>query len=171
MRRLVLPVIAAFGLVMIGSSSAFADDPSPVVSPPSTPGKKVCKIADKDLDEVSGIVATKTGFIVINDGSNDPAKEKVFLLDSKCKVTDEVSYSGKGPSDTEDLILSADGKTLWIADTGDNDHDNEGGAATTSRCGRCRPTARRNPSSTASRIRRVTTTTPRRCCSTGTAPR
>jgi hypothetical protein len=125
MRRLVLPVIAAFGLVMIGSSSAFADDPAPVVSAPSTPGKKVCKIADANLDEVSGIVATKTGFIVINDGSDDPAKKRIFFLDSKCKVADKVSYTGSGPGDTEDLILSPDSKTLWIADIGDNDYADE----------------------------------------------
>ena len=31
-----------------------------------------------------------------------------------------MKYSGDGPFDTEDLALSQDGKTLWIADTGDN---------------------------------------------------
>ena len=36
------------------------------------------------------------------------------------RSTDSVSYPGGGPRDTEDLALSPDGKTLWIADTGNN---------------------------------------------------
>ncbi|MFF5081048.1 hypothetical protein ACFY36_28695 [Actinoplanes sp. NPDC000266] len=125
MRRLVFPVIVASGLVMAGPSSAFADDPAPVVSAPSVAGKKMCKIADKRLDEVSGLVATKTGYIVINDGTLDEDKKKIFFLNTKCAVVKEVDYSGKGPLDTEDMILSADGRTLWIADIGDNDFDND----------------------------------------------
>ncbi|MEV4351553.1 hypothetical protein AB0J83_44420, partial [Actinoplanes sp. NPDC049596] len=125
MRRLVFPVIVASGLVMAGPSSAFADDPAPVVSAPSVAGQKVCKIADKRLDEVSGLVATKTGYIAINDSTNSDDKKKIFFLDSKCAVTKTVNYSGKGPLDTEDMILSADGQTLWIADIGDNSFDNE----------------------------------------------
>ncbi|XVU24067.1 hypothetical protein ACQPZJ_43660 [Actinoplanes sp. CA-054009] len=125
MRRLVFPVIVASGLVMAGPSSAFADDPAPVVSAPSVAGKKMCKIADKRLDEVSGLVATKTGYIVVNDGSLDDEKKKIFFLNTKCAVVKEVGYSGKGPLDTEDMILSADGRTLWIADIGDNSFDDQ----------------------------------------------
>ncbi|WP_433368679.1 hypothetical protein ACQPZX_42035 [Actinoplanes sp. CA-142083] len=127
MRRLVFPVIAAVGLVMVGPSSAFADDPAPTVSVKATAGKKLCKVTDPKLDELSGIVATKTGFIVINDSTNVDSHKKVFFLDNKCKVTDEKAYSGKGPLDPEDLILSPDGKTLWIADIGDNNYNKEDG--------------------------------------------
>ncbi|MFI5888693.1 hypothetical protein ACIA5D_01090 [Actinoplanes sp. NPDC051513] len=127
MRRLVFPVIAAVGLVMAGPSSAFADDPAPTVSVKATAGKKMCKVTDPRLDELSGIVATKTGFIVINDSTNVDSHKKVFFLDTKCKVTDDVPYSGKGPLDPEDLILSPDGKTLWIADIGDNNYNKEDG--------------------------------------------
>jgi hypothetical protein len=115
----------AFGLVMIGSSGAFADDPAPVVSAPATPGKKLCKVTDSNLDELSGLVATKSGYIVINDSSQDSEHKRVFFLDTKCKVVKKVSFSGDGPRDTEDLILSPDGKKLWIADTGDNDYTDE----------------------------------------------
>jgi hypothetical protein len=125
MRRLVLPFIVACGLVMSGPSGAFADDPAPAVSVPSTPGKKICKIADKRLDELSGIVATTTGFIVINDSTDVPTHKLIFFLDTECKVVHEVSYSGDGPKDTEDLILSPNGKTLWLADTGDNNYDKD----------------------------------------------
>ncbi|GAA2622161.1 hypothetical protein GCM10010436_28180 [Paractinoplanes durhamensis] len=110
---------------MVGPSSAFADDPDPTVSVKATAGKSVCKITDPRLDELSGMVATSTGFIVINDSTNIATHQKIFFLDTKCKVVDEQSYSGKGPRDPEDLILSSDKKTLWIADIGDNDYDKD----------------------------------------------
>ena len=122
MRRLVLPVIVACGLVLIGSSSAFAEDPAPTVSVPAAAGKRVCKIADKRLPELSGIVATKTGYIVVNDSTEVDDQRQVFFLDAQCKVTKAVPFSGR-PRDPEDLVLSADGKTLWIADIGDNSFD------------------------------------------------
>ncbi|MEU7618408.1 hypothetical protein AB0B27_20280 [Micromonospora rifamycinica] len=84
-------------------------------------GKKKCTITDERLRELSGLVATKTGYIVINDGTLQESRKRVFFLDTKCKIAKEpVKYSGDGPFDTEDLALSPDGKTLWIADTGDN---------------------------------------------------
>jgi hypothetical protein len=119
MRRLVFSVIAVSGLLVAGSSPALADDPAPTVSAKSTPGKRICKVTDTKLDELSGIVATSSGFIAIDDSSIDPGHHKVFFLSDKCKVTKSINYSGT-PIDTEDLILSPDGKTLWIADTGDD---------------------------------------------------
>ncbi|GLY04748.1 hypothetical protein [Actinoplanes sp. NBRC 101535] len=128
MRRLVCSIIVGLGLVMVGSSSASADDPTPAptVSAKSTPGKKICEIDDKDLDEVSGLLVTKTGFVAINDSADVDAKKKVFFLDKDCKVEKEVDYSGSGPRDTEDMILSPDGETIWIADIGDNNARNGG---------------------------------------------
>ena len=122
MRRLVFSIIVATGFVMVGSSSASAADPTPAatVSAKSTPGKKLCKIVDKRLDEISGLVATKSGFVAVDDGTQDEAKKKIFFLDKKCAVIDEQEFSGAGPFDPEDLILSADQSTLWIADIGDN---------------------------------------------------
>jgi hypothetical protein len=120
MRRLVFPIIVASGLVMIGAGGASAA-PGPTASAAAAvPGKKVCKVTDPKLDELSGIVATKTGFIVIDDSSTVSDRKRVFYLNNKCAITKSVAYSGNGPRDTEDMILSADGKTVWIADTGDN---------------------------------------------------
>src|SRR5689334_5968493 len=97
MRRLVFPVIVAFGLVMIGPSMAFAEDPAPTVSVPAAAGKKMCKISSKKIDEASGLVATKSGYVVVNDSTDDPTHKRIFFLDTKCEITDEVEYSGKGP--------------------------------------------------------------------------
>jgi hypothetical protein len=122
MRRLVVSIIVASGLVLIGAGSAHADPVPGASAAKAAAGKKVCKVTDPKLNELSGIVATQDGYIVINDSS---AQERVFFLDEDCGITDDVSYTGAGPRDTEDLVLSADGETLWIADIGDNDKSRE----------------------------------------------
>ncbi|MFC7545495.1 hypothetical protein [Plantactinospora sp. GCM10030261] len=83
-------------------------------------GTKVCTISDERLLELSGLVATKDGYVVINDGTEVESRKRVFFLDGRCQVKKQVAYSGDGPYDTEDMVLSADGSTMWIADTGDN---------------------------------------------------
>ncbi|MEU4156710.1 hypothetical protein [Actinoplanes sp. NPDC026670] len=125
MRRLVFPTIVAIGLVMVGSSSASAEDPTPAptVSAKSTPGKKLCKIADTQLTELSGIVATKNGFVVVNDG-REGVTPKIFFLNRECKKTKESGFNGT-PLDVEDIVLSPDGGTLWIGDFGDNNVRND----------------------------------------------
>ncbi|WP_328338826.1 hypothetical protein [Micromonospora sp. NBC_00421] len=140
MRRAVSSVtvaLALFGAAVAPAAAAAAAAPTsaalvggaPVAAAPvggallaaAPAGKKKCTITDERLRELSGLVATKTGYIVINDGTLDESRKRVFFLDTKCKIAKEpVKYSGDGPFDTEDLALSPDGKTLWIADTGDN---------------------------------------------------
>ncbi|MEU8231723.1 hypothetical protein AB0C12_19230 [Actinoplanes sp. NPDC048967] len=119
MRRLVFPAILASGLVMMGAVPASAEPAPTVTSAKAAAGKKICKITDPALSELSGIVATKNGFVVVNDGVDEAAKRKVFFLDDDCKITDRVDFPSR-PLDTEDLTLSPDGDTLWIADIGDN---------------------------------------------------
>ncbi|WP_422752751.1 hypothetical protein [Micromonospora sp. WMMD708] len=107
----VAPPVAGAGPLAVGAGPLLA----------AAAGKKKCTITDERLRELSGLVATKTGYIVINDGTLQESRKRVFFLDTKCKIAKEpVKYSGDGPFDTEDLALSPDGKTLWIADTGDN---------------------------------------------------
>ncbi|GIE80334.1 hypothetical protein Aph02nite_62840 [Actinoplanes philippinensis] len=114
------PTIVAIGLVMVGSSSASAEDPTPAptVSAKSTPGKKLCKITDAGLTQLSGLVATKNGFIVVNNGQQG-VTPKIVFLNRECKKVSETGFKGT-PLDAEDLVLSPDGETLWVADIGDN---------------------------------------------------
>ena len=117
MRRLVIPVVAVFGLLAAGAASASA---APAPSAGATePPNKICKIENKLLVELSGLVAMKDGYVVINDGTDVESRRKVFFLDDKCKVTKQVAFDGL-PRDVEDLALSPDGTKLWIADIGDN---------------------------------------------------
>lgn len=120
MRRLVFPVILASGLVMLGAVPASAE-PAPAADPAkAAAGKKLCKVTDSALPELSGMVAVKNGYVVVNDSADLESQKKVFFLDDECEITKRVDYSGKGPLDTEDMALSPDGKTIWIADIGDN---------------------------------------------------
>ncbi|WP_051799691.1 hypothetical protein [Catenuloplanes japonicus] len=107
----------AFGLVaaMPGAASAAA------AAEPAK-GETVCKISDELLSELSGIAAYKDGYYVINDGTENDAARKIFLLDGKCKVKDTIGYPGT-PPDTEDMVLSPDGTTLWVGNIGDNEKE------------------------------------------------
>lgn len=119
MRRVVSSIMLACGLLAV-SLGLVGVSLIPVPAAASAAGKKVCAIADEQLIELSGMVATENGYAVINDSSEVESRKRVFLLNRKCKVTKAVQYGGKGPRDPEDLAISADGKTLWVADTGDN---------------------------------------------------
>ena len=123
-------------------------------------GAPVCQIRDDRLKEISGMVATDDGYVVVNDGADDEARRRIFFLDQRCAVVRTVSYPSQ-PRDTEDLAIGRDG-TVWVADIGDNDRSRTSVAVwrlapgRTSRC--C--TGWRT---------RTARTTPRRCCSTRTA--
>jgi hypothetical protein len=78
----------------------------------------VCRITDDRLVELSGLVATRSGYVVVNDGSDDADRRRIFFLDRRCKVVRTVAYPSR-PRDTEDLAQAADG-TLWVGDIGDN---------------------------------------------------
>ncbi|MEU8420870.1 hypothetical protein AB0C15_08340 [Micromonospora sp. NPDC048835] len=130
MRRVVSSVTVALGLlgatVALAGVAAAAPAPGSSGPPAAKAGQKRCTITDERLRELSGLVATKSGYIVVNDGTDVAERKRVFFLDTKCKISKEpVRYSGQGPFDTEDLALSKDGKTLWIADTGDNPDSKE----------------------------------------------
>ncbi|GLW34982.1 hypothetical protein Areg01_79180 [Actinoplanes regularis] len=78
----------------------------------------VCRIDDKRTDELSGLVATADGYVVVNDGADEASHRKIFYLRKDCSVRRTVSFPSR-PRDTEDLQLGPDG-TLWVADIGDN---------------------------------------------------
>ncbi|WBB81798.1 hypothetical protein O7606_10795 [Micromonospora sp. WMMD882] len=123
MRRAISSITVAFGLLTVtaGLAGAAVAAPAPAPSDGAPPaGKKRCTVTDPKLRELSGLIATKTGYVVVNDSTDVDSHKRVFFLDSKCEITRSVRYSGQGPLDPEDLALSPDGKTLWIADVGDN---------------------------------------------------
>lgn len=80
------------------------------------PGEKLCKISEPRLAEVSGLVATKDGYIALPDGGDTL---ELFELNKKCQVTQRHSFQ-EDPFDPEDLAITQDG-TLWVADVGDNE--------------------------------------------------
>ncbi|WP_433131619.1 hypothetical protein ACQPWW_10755 [Micromonospora sp. CA-240977] len=83
-------------------------------------GTPVCQVRDDRLREISGMVATDDGYVMINDGADDEARRRIFFLDQRCAVVRAVAFPSR-PRDTEDLAIGRDG-TVWVADIGDNDH-------------------------------------------------
>src|SRR6185503_14085252 len=124
MRRGVRAFIAVstgvIGTVMVPSSAYSAPSPSPSlnVSPAAGSGTPVCRITDSRVTEVSGLVATATGYVVINDSNLEQSRQKVFFLDASCRVSNQISYP-RPTRDPEDLAVGKDG-TIWVADIGDN---------------------------------------------------
>ncbi|MFI6759603.1 hypothetical protein ACIBF5_10760 [Micromonospora sp. NPDC050417] len=112
MRRVLSSIMVIGGVV--GASLGLAA--TPALAAPT----KVCTVDDDRTNELSGLVATTSGYVVINDGTDLESHDRVFFLSTKCKVTKSVPYVNRAAADPEDVALSADGKTLWIADIGDN---------------------------------------------------
>ncbi|MFG2059960.1 hypothetical protein ACGFIK_00890 [Micromonospora sp. NPDC048871] len=115
------PASAASTVAVTGRAAAPSTVlPAALGAPLTKAGKKQCTVTDSRLREMSGLVATRNGYIVINDSTDQDDRKRVFYLNKDCQVVRDVGYSGAGPFDTEDLAISPDKKKLWIADTGDN---------------------------------------------------
>lgn len=98
---------------------SLAAAPLPVAAAPQT----ACTVKNDLLDEISGLLADDDGYVVVNDGADDPDGRRIFFLNKKCKVTDKISYPSR-PQDTEDLGRSPDG-TVWVGDIGDNGRERD----------------------------------------------
>jgi hypothetical protein len=90
---------------------------SPTGAPLRAP-TDLCVVDDPRATELSGLVATPTGYIAINDGQDRPSLVHIVYLDLACKVTKVTPYP-TAARDPEDVTVAPDG-TLWVADTGDN---------------------------------------------------
>ncbi|MFR9776368.1 hypothetical protein ACL02O_09915 [Micromonospora sp. MS34] len=131
-------VVAVALLVTLPAGAAVA---GPSSSPAPAAGTPVCQVRDSRLTEISGMVATDTGFVMVNDSADEESRRRVFFLDNHCRVVRTVRYPSR-PRDTEDLAVAADG-TIWIADIGDNDRSRETVAVWTLPKGADRPVLHR----------------------------
>jgi hypothetical protein len=116
------------GLVLGPAAAATAADPSPTAGTDAldigepVAGKSVCSLGGS-LNTVSGLVATESGYAAVNDGSGGTRSNiSLVFLDDKCKTTSTFTNSAQ-PRDPEDLALGKDGKTVWVADFGDDNKD------------------------------------------------
>lgn len=78
----------------------------------------VCVIDDPRATELSGLVATASGYVAVNDSQLDSNTVHILYLDAACKVTRAVRYPTP-PRDPEDVAVAPDG-AVWVADIGDN---------------------------------------------------
>jgi hypothetical protein len=85
--------------------------PSPTPSPgDGTPtlalGQPVCTVEDHQMTELSGLVATSDGYVVLNDSNANGDAIKIFFLDSSCKRKNVIGYPTRA-RDPEDLAIQA----------------------------------------------------------------
>jgi hypothetical protein len=109
----VIMVVAA----VVAGGPAAAHAPAPAT---------VCTISDQRVTEVSGMVATASGYVVVNDSNLDRSRVRIFTLDTGCAVVSSVSYPSTA-RDPEDVAVARDG-TVWVADIGDNSTASGGSA-------------------------------------------
>jgi hypothetical protein len=123
MRRVRAVIAAAWATMatLAGPSPVWAAGPvagTPIPVPTPQTATTVCQIAEDHTGavDITGLVATDSGYVVI-DGSNQDWPLYIVHLNASCQRTRLQSYSGS-PVDPEDMAIDNTG-TLWIADTGD----------------------------------------------------
>jgi hypothetical protein len=102
--------LAAFAGLVLAAVLPVASVAGTVFATPQT----ICTITDPDLPEISGALATRSGFLVANDSG-----ASVVELDEDCAVVSATELDGVQPVDVEDLARGPDG-TVWLADIGGN---------------------------------------------------
>ncbi|GAA4246710.1 hypothetical protein GCM10022255_019470 [Dactylosporangium darangshiense] len=111
----------------LSAAPAAAHAPSPSIqAQAATAGTTVCTPTSKDVTDISGLVATQSGYYAIQDSQAGSGKPRIFVLDNSCKLTNTIAYPTQA-RDPEDAAIDKNG-TLYIADIGDNDV-NSGGSA------------------------------------------
>ena len=115
--------VVAFG----GPGAAFAEDPSPTAPPagpeganpnlgPKTAGTAVCTVSLAGLTQISGMISTPQGTLVVPAGDVDSLK--IYTLDAACKAVAKTYATN--PLDPQDMAIDAEG-AIWVADIGDKD--------------------------------------------------
>ncbi|MEV0560180.1 hypothetical protein [Dactylosporangium sp. NPDC050588] len=117
-------------LLGLGAPAAAAPSPSATTgqSPVAGAGQTVCTPDSSKINEISGLVATATGYYAINDSAPAGGKARIFTLDASCKVVGTPVNYDPVARDPEDLAIDKN-ETLWIADIGDNTEASGGSAA------------------------------------------
>ncbi|MFF5226745.1 hypothetical protein [Dactylosporangium sp. NPDC000521] len=114
----------------LGAPAAAAPSPSATTgqAPAAGAGQTVCTPDSSKINEISGLVATATGYYAINDSAPAGGKARIFTLDASCKVVGTPINYDPVARDPEDLAIDKN-ETLWIADIGDNT-EASGGSST-----------------------------------------
>jgi hypothetical protein len=130
MGRRFATALAAVALVALAAAPAAAQEAAPsdgasaTPSPtstipnlgPQTPGSVVCTVTNRDLDAVTGIIATAGGIVAI-EGGNRNRVETWLVNPTTCEAS--VRGHGQAPRDPQDIVLGADG-ALWAVDNVDS---------------------------------------------------
>jgi len=112
-----------------GGLTPAAEVPSVLRCPRAAPVRGHAVIESDDIDELSGLTASRTqpGVFWVHNDSGD--KGRLFAIDLRGKLLLELALSNVKPRDVEDIAVGprygGKGHYLYLADTGDNHHDRE----------------------------------------------
>jgi len=109
--------------------------------PASAGTTNVCTVTDHRVIGLSGLIATKSGFISISDSNIDKSKIRIWYLSPTCHELRSIGYPTPA-YDPEDAALGHDG-TVYIADIGDNGRHRSSIAIWSLRPGHTIPTIKR----------------------------
>jgi hypothetical protein len=132
MRQRVAFACGAVTSLLVGLAAPAVAAPTPTAGPAQSAaagaGQTVCTPDSQKINEISGLVATASGYVAINDSASNGGKARIFTLDATCKIVGTPVNYDPTARDPEDLALDKSG-TLWIADIGDNTEASGGAAA------------------------------------------
>ena len=107
-------VIVSTALTLLASLALLGSAPVAAAQPGGGPAE-LCRMNDKRIGELSGLVSDGSRWYATNDGGT---RITVWVLGRDCKVERTIA-NPTDPLDVEDLARDSSG-ALWLADIGDN---------------------------------------------------
>jgi hypothetical protein len=107
-------VAMPIALASVAAGAPAASEAAPVAATAAT----ACVINDHRIIGLSGLVVTRTGYVVVSDSNTDKRAIRIWLLDRRCHLVRSISYPTSA-YDPEDAAVGRDG-TIYVADIGDN---------------------------------------------------
>src|SRR5688500_4579615 len=98
-------------LLGLAAPAAAAPRPSAGAAQSAVPGagQTVCTPDSQKINEISGLVATASGYLAINDSASGNSKARIFTLDAACKIVGTPVNYDPTARDPEDLALDKNG--------------------------------------------------------------
>jgi hypothetical protein len=120
MQRVGVIVAVSLGLILSSAGAALADpSPGPTIPVPAAVAPTTACTVPSTTRNLTGIVATSSGYVVVNEADGHGNVPYITYLNSDCTRSHTRSYASP-PHDPEDALVDKNG-TIWVADVGDPD--------------------------------------------------
>ncbi|MBV9866964.1 MAG: hypothetical protein JO316_16550 [Abitibacteriaceae bacterium] len=110
---------------LTGVTTAMAESGAVPIAPRIYAAHKLCDLSDKEIDECSGLAASRRypGYLWVHNDSGDSAR--LFLINLAGKTVAQVNLQDAENVDWEDIAIVGTGKNAWlyVGDIGDNNEN------------------------------------------------